>query len=243
MNVIKIFMMCVLVFNAFIPFSYAAKEGSSSSDKGLEGDNSIKKNKCPDFTLDKIINELFVGSAEISHDNLGREKSSWALTREEDHDQWRSVLKKDAVITTVTEYPYLAIDDLYLNKEEILNPFIGENDLDKKIYIAEPEKKMFCDYKISAEGNNMEFTVFQELEDVDFDKLEEIALQQVMEATKFQQEEEYERHVILLAEQMSNKQSKTIGQKNNKGLFKGIVLGGLLGLGLTYFVVKSDSTV
>lgn len=147
------------------------------------------------------------------------------------------------MITRITKYPYLAIDDLYLNKEEILNSSIGKNDLDKKIYIAESEKKMFCDYKISVEGNNMEFTVFQELEDVDFDKLEEIALQQVMEATKFQQEEEYERQVILLAEQMYNNKSKTIIQRNSNGLFKGIVLGSLLGLGLTYFVVKSDSTI
>lgn len=43
MNVIKIFMMCVLVFNAFIPFSYAANEGPSSSGRGLEDGNPIKK--------------------------------------------------------------------------------------------------------------------------------------------------------------------------------------------------------
>ncbi|MDP3532858.1 MAG: hypothetical protein Q8S31_06175 [Alphaproteobacteria bacterium] len=249
MNVIKIFMMCVLVFNAFIPFSYAAKKGMSSSDRGLENDNSIKKNKCPDFTFDKIIDELLTGSADINHDVLGHEKSSWALTREGDHDQWRDVLKKDAIIKRVTEYPYLMFDDLYINKEDVLNAPVDSgldsevvSEPEKKIYISGADTKMFCDYKITLDEKELEFTVFQELEDPDFDKLDEETLQQVMEATKFQREEEYERDVKLLAEQIAYNQATKI-QKNNTGLFKGIVLGGLLGLGLTYFVVKNDSTI
>ena len=254
MNVIKIFMMCVLVFNAFIPFSYAAKKGLSSTDRGLEDDNPIKKNKCPDFTFDKIIDELLTGSADINHDVLGHEKSSWALTREGDHDQWRNVLKKGAVIKRITEYPYLIFDDLYINKEDILNAPVGSgldsevvSKPEKKIYISDAETKMYCDYTITYENNALEFTVFQELESVDPTKYyeEELQneLQQVIEDTKFQREEEYERQVILLAEQMSNKHAKKIIQKSNTGLFKGIVLGGILGLGLTYFVVKNDSTL
>lgn len=245
--------MCVLVFNVSIPFSYAAKNASSSSDVGLEVDNPIKKNKCPNFTLDKIIDELLTGSVDINHDALGYEKSSWTLTREGDHDQWRDVLKKDAVIKRITKYPYLAIDDLYIKKEDILNNSVDsglESEMlpkpEKKMYISGAETKMYCDYKITHENNVLEFTVFQELESVNptqyYEEELENELQQVMEATKFQQEEEYERQVVLLAEQIAHKSVTKTKQQNNTGLFKVVVLGGMLGLGLTYFLVKNDST-
>lgn len=231
MNIIRIFMISIFFLNIFIPFSYAVKMGLSSSNSNITNDNLMKISKCPDFTLEKIT-ELFTGSSEIDHDDIGFEKSIWSLTKEGDYDQWRDVLKEGMTVKKKTDYPYLFGDDL-AKKHELI--------------VSAPETKMYCDYTVSVEEKTLEFSVFQELEDVDIDALEMQIVQRIMDETKFQQEEEYERNVRFLAEQLvqrdQREQQIVIKQKSNKGLVKGIFLGGLMGAGLAYFFVKSDSTL